>query len=245
MTGMFDAGRTTSSKKTPNGMPFIVIDGTDGSGKGTQTKLLVERLQREGRTVEQLSFPRYGNPSAHFVEQYLNGRYGTGMDVGPHRSSLFYALDRFDAAAGIRAALAAGTVVISDRYVSANKGHQMGKITDPAERQAFLDWINDLEYRVLGIPKPDLTILLHMPSEIAYELIAKKDDRGYLNGKKRDIHEADPGHLKAAEQAYLEIPSMDVVENWEVVSCMDGGNLMSIETIHEKLWQRILPLLNA
>ena len=121
----------------------------------------------------------------------------------------------------------------------------MGKITDPAERQAFLDWINDLEYRVLGIPKPDLTILLHMPSEIAYELIAKKDDRGYLNGKKRDIHEADPGHLKAAEQAYLEIPSMDVVENWEVVSCMDGGNLMSIETIHEKLWQRILPLLNA
>jgi dTMP kinase len=240
---MSDAERTTSSKKTPNGMPFIVIDGTDGSGKGTQTKLLVERLQREGHNVEQLSFPRYSQQSAYFVEQYLNGQYGTGMDVGPHKSSLFYALDRFDASAGIRAALAAGTVVISDRYVSANKGHQMGKITDQTERKAFLDWINDLEYRILGIPKPDLTILLHMPSEIAYELIAKKDERGYLNGKKRDIHEADPGHLKAAEQAYLDIPSMDTVENWEVVSCMENGALMSIDAIHERLWQRVHQLL--
>jgi len=224
--------------------PFIVIDGTDGSGKGTQTKLLVERLRREGHAVEQLSFPRYSKPSAYFVEQYLNGHYGAGSEVGPHKSSLFYALDRFDASTGIRAALDAGTIVVSDRYVSANKGHQMGKLTDPGERKAFLDWINDLEYRILGIPKPDLTILLHVPSEIAYELIAKKDERGYLNGKKRDIHEADPGHLKAAEQAYLDIPSMDTVERWEVTSCMENGQLMSIEAIHEKLWQRIKPLLS-
>lgn len=225
--------------------PFIVIDGTDGSGKGTQTKLLVERLRAEGRAVEQLSFPRYGKPEAFFIEQYLTGHYGDLSEVGPYRASVLFAVERFHVAQDIRKMREAGTIVVSDRYVSANKGMQMGKITDPGERKTFLDWLNDFEYRLLGVPKPDLTILLHVPSEVAYELVANKDERGYLNGKKRDIHEANLPFLQNAERAYLSLPEMDTVENWEVFSCMEEGKLLPIETIHERLWQRINPLLGT
>lgn len=216
--------------------PFIVIDGTDGSGKGTQTKLLVERLEREGTAVAHLSFPRYKQPEAYFIEQYLNGAYGSAQEVGPYRASVLFAVERFHVSGNMRKLLDEGVTLVADRYVSANKGHQMGKIANPAERKQFLDWLNDFEYGLMGVPKPDLTVLLHMPSEIAYELIEKKDARGYLDGKKRDIHEADPGHLKAAEEAYLELPKIDDAERWTVLECAPDGRLQSIEEIHERLY---------
>lgn len=220
-------------------MSFIVIDGTDGSGKGTQTRLLVDRLRREGRSVELFDFPQYGSPSAMFVEKYLRGEYGTAQEVGAKRASLFYALDRYDASFRLRKLLADGTIVIANRYVSANKGHQTGKITDPEERKKFVAWLNELEYSILGIPKPDLTILLHVPADIGYQLIALKDERGYLDGKKRDIHEADPEHLRAAERAYLELPAHDTEEHWTIVECTENGTLLTIEQIHERLWRLI------
>lgn len=216
--------------------PFIVIDGTDGSGKATQTKLLVDRLNREGHAAEQISFPSYGKPEAFFVEQYLNGYYGASGDVSSKKASLFYALDRFHNSQKIRDLLSQGTILVSDRYVSANKGHQTAKIANPAERKAFIAWLNELEYDILGIPVPDLTILLHVPSKIAYDLIAKKDERSYLKGKPRDIHEADPEHLNAAEQAYLELPTVDDKERWMIVECVEHEKLLSIEDIHERLW---------
>lgn len=223
--------------------PFIVIDGPDGSGKGTQTKLLVERLRREGRVVEHLSFPRYGKPEAFFIEQYLHGQYGTAEEVGPYRASILFAVERFHVANEIRRLLETGTIIVSDRYVSANKGHQMAKLTNPDARKKFLDWLNDFEYRLLGIPVPDLTVMLHVPADIAYDLIAKKDERGYLHGKARDIHEADRGHLEAAERAYLDLPAMDTVERWQKLECLENGTLLSIEEIHERLWNVIAPLL--
>jgi dTMP kinase len=225
----------------PNGT-FIVIDGTDGSGKGVQTAKLTERLKAEGRDVALFDFPRYGNPSAYFVEKYLRGEYGSADEVGPYRASTFFALDRYDAAPQIREALARGAVVISNRYVSANKGHQTAKITDPEERKRFLEWLNGFEYGLLGIPKPDLTILLHVPADVVFELIAKKDERAYLNGKVRDILEEDRGHLRAAEEAYLSLASQDKTEHWEIVECMEEGKLLSIEEIHERLWRRLQPL---
>jgi dTMP kinase len=216
---------------------FIVIDGTDGSGKGTQTTRLTERLRAEGRDVVTLDFPRYGNPSAFFVEKYLRGEYGNA--VGAKQASLFYALDRFDAAEGIRAALARGAIVVSNRYVSANKGHQTAKLQTAEERKAFLDWLNDLEYGIFGIPKPDVTVLLHVPADIGFDLIAKKDERAYLNGKVRDIHEADRSHLRAAEEAYLSLPALDTVEQWKIIECMENGVLLSIEEVHERLWNTL------
>lgn len=220
---------------------FIVIDGTDGSGKGTQTIRLTERLKAEGRDVVTMDFPRYGNPSAYFVEKYLRGEYGTAEEVGPYRASIYFALDRSDASKEIRDALERGAIVISNRYVSANKGHQMGKLKDPGERKRFLDWLNELEYGTLKIPKPDLTILLHVPADVGFDLIAKKDERAYLNGKVRDIHEADRNHLYAAEQAYLSLADLDTAENWKLVECMENGELLSIESVHEKLWNLLVP----
>ncbi|MDO8584194.1 MAG: thymidylate kinase [bacterium] len=224
-------------------MPFIVIDGTDGSGKGTQTRLLVDRLKRDGRPVELFDFPQYGSPSALFVERYLRGEYGTAQDVGAKRASLFYALDRYDASFRLRKLLSKGTIIISNRYVSANKGHQTGKLADYEDRKRFVAWLNELEYSILGIPKPDLTILLHVPADIGYQLVASKDERGYLDGKKRDIHEADPDHLRAAERAYLELPNHDPEERWTILECTENDALLSIEEIHNRLWDTVSPLL--
>src|SRR3954469_5709001 len=102
---------------------FIVIEGSDGSGKGTQFKLLHEWLVEQHYSVESFDFPQYGQPSAYFVEQYLNGQYGDLSDIGPQKGSLFYALDRFAASFKIRAALDKGVHVLSNRYVASNMGH--------------------------------------------------------------------------------------------------------------------------
>ena len=223
---------------------FIVLDGTDGSGKGTQAARLRDRLVAAGRDAVLVDFPRYGTPAAHCVERYLRGEYGPLESIDAYRASLLYALDRFDAAPDIRDALARGQVVVSNRYVSANKGHQMGKIADSAERRRFLAWLNDLEYRILGIPKPDLTILLHVPADVGFDLVARKDHRAYLAGRARDLHEADRDHLRAAERAYLSLVELDAAENWRRLECVEHGTLLSIDAVAERVWALVAPLLD-
>jgi dTMP kinase len=222
---------------------FVVIDGTDGSGKGTQTARLRDRLAAAGRDVVLVDFPRYGEPAAYFAERYLRGEYGTLAEIDAYRASVFYALDRYDASFGIRDALARGAVVIANRWVSANKGHQMAKIADPEERRRFLGWVNDLEYGVLGVPKPDRTILLHVPAEVGFDLVAQKHERTYLGGRDRDIHEVDLAHLRAAEAAYLSLLALDAMERWCRVDCVDSGRLLSIDQVAERVWQAICDLL--
>jgi dTMP kinase len=221
---------------------FIVIDGTDGSGKTVQATRLIERLRAEGREVEPWDFPRYGKPSAYFIERYLHGDYGTAEEVGAQAASILFAVERFDVKKAIEEKLAQGAVLISNRYVSANKGHQMGKITDPDEQVRFLNWLNDLEYGLFGIPKPDLTLLLHVTAEIGYEL-ARSRDTAAGGGAKKDIHQNDLEHLRAAERAYLRLPEIDKAENWQVVECVEDGRLLPIETIHEKIWAAVSGLI--
>ncbi len=117
---------------------FIVIDGTDGSGKGTQTEILVNRLRNLGHDVAMADFPQYGQVSAGLVEEYLNGNYGKAEEVGPYRASIFYACDRYDASFKIRKWLEEGKIVISNRYVTANMGHQGGKISSQKRRKNIL-----------------------------------------------------------------------------------------------------------
>lgn len=219
-----------------------MIEGTDGSGKGTQTDLLVERLKAEGHRVQSISFPRYGERSAAMVEDYLHGKYGTAEEVGAYRASIFYAADRYAASAEIRQWLAEGQIVIANRYVGSNMGHQGGKIFDPDERAKYFAWVRDLEYTIFGIPKPDVNLILHVPAEIAYALIEKKDDRAYLQGKKRDIHEADIAHLKAAEVSYLDMAER--FPEFTLVKCAPTNEIMSREAIHELIWSHIAPRLN-
>jgi dTMP kinase len=103
---------------------LIVIDGTDGSGKKTQIALLEKHLKEQGYEVEKIDFPQYGHKSAGLVEEYLNGDYGQANEVTPYQGSLFYALDRYAASFTMKKWLAEGKVVLCDRYVSANMGHQ-------------------------------------------------------------------------------------------------------------------------
>ncbi|MFH1711934.1 MAG: thymidylate kinase [Patescibacteria group bacterium] len=217
---------------------FIVIDGTDGSGKATQTKLLVEKMKQEGLRVETISFPQYGKKSAGCVEEYLAGTYGSAQEVGPYRTSVFYAVDRFDASKKIQTWLESGSHVVCDRYVGANMGHQGSKILDPAERKKFFAWAIAFEHDLMGIPKPDLNLILHIPSELTLELMHRREQtEGSKHGLEHDVHEADPGHLAAAEQAYLDIAEQ--FENFHLVECIEKDELMTPEAIHQKIWKKI------
>lgn len=220
---------------------FIMIDGIDGSGKGLQTELLKKHLAEQGYPVEMVSFPRYGHKSAAPIEDYLNGLYGTADEVGPYRGSILYAVDRFAASHDIRKWLADGKIVIANRYVSSNMGHQGGKITDSEERKKFFTWNYDLEYRIFALPKPDVQLILHVDPVVAQELVDKKGAREYVGGAKRDIHEADLNHLRNAEHTYVEMTK--IFPDFQLVECMEDGNIMTPEKIQELIWKRIAPLL--
>lgn len=131
-----------------------------------------------GKKVLLLDYPRYGEKSAYFVEKYLNGGYG--KNVSAKLASLFFALDRFDDNQDFSQKITEYDYIISNRYVSANMIHQTGKITDPDKRREFLDWIDDLEYKICGIPRPDIVIFLDVPPDVSQKLVEKKDKRDYI-----------------------------------------------------------------
>ena len=216
---------------------FIMIEGTDGSGKGTQTDILVDRLRKEKVEVEQISFPQYGEPSAFLVEEYLNGKYGSAEEVGPYKASILYATDRFAAAPKIKQWLKEGKIVIANRYVASNMGHQGGKIKDIDERKKYFDWNYNLEYEILEIPRPTVNLILHVTPEISQQLVDKKEERQYLKGKKRDIHEDDLNHLADAEQAYVEIAK--TYPEFKLIECVEDDSILPPEQIHAIIWEEI------
>lgn len=219
---------------------LIVIEGTDGSGKATQTRFLAEKLASLGVPFELADFPQYGKPSAYFAEKYLRGEYGTAEKVGPYRGSLFYAVDRYDKSFDIRRWLAEGKVVVSNRYVSANMGHQAGKIKNKTEREKFLRWLAELEYGIFGIPKPDLTILLYVPPEVGQKFVDQKGSRAYTKGKQRDIHEADLKHLQAAAETYLAVAKK---YGWAVIDYRTQNGILSLSEVQARIWERVAKLL--
>jgi len=221
---------------------FIMIDGIDGSGKSLQSEMLIAHFKKDNRPVEIISFPQYGQKSAGLIEEYLTGVYGTAEEVGPYRASIFYAIDRFAAAPKIRAWLAEGKIVVANRYVASNMGHQGGKIENDVERKKFFEWNDNLEYNIFGIPRPDLNIILHVTPEISQELVRKKAEREYLAGGKKDIHETDLNHLKNAEKTYLEIAHS--FPNFALIECVENNKILTPEVIHQKIWDLIKTKLN-
>lgn len=222
---------------------FIVLDGMDGAGKKTQMDLLVSRLEREGHSLSTADFPQYGKPSCWYVEQYLNGKFGTLEEIGARKASFFYALDRFADCNRMKGDLGEGKIMVSNRYVSANKGHQLGKIHDEKEMHEFLGWLNNLEYETLGLPVPDLTLFLHMAPEIGQRLVDQKNAREYVGGKKRDIHEADISHLTNAERAYLFCVEHDQTERWQTITCFEGDEPLRRYEIHEQVYRLVRDIL--
>ncbi|MCK5416509.1 dTMP kinase [Candidatus Parcubacteria bacterium] len=222
---------------------FIVFDGIDGSGKTTQFEILKKKLVSEGFKVEIADFPQYGTKSAGLVENYLNGNYGEANDVGPYRASIFYACDRYDASFKIKKWISEGKIIISNRYVTANMAHQGGKISNDIEREKYFEWLDNLEYKLFQIPRPDINIILHLDAIIAQKLVDKKGHRDYIGGSKRDIHESDLEHLKNAEKIYLKIASS--FPNFKLIRCTENNNIMTKEKIARMIWENLQSMLNT
>jgi len=215
---------------------FIVIEGSDGSGKTTHFNLLLEYLKEQGKDVVAYKFPQYDKPSSYFSVQYLNGAYGDADTLGAYKPSLFYALDRFEASRAIRADLAAGKVVLCDRFVGSNMAHQGQKISDDKEREAYFEWIYNLEFNILDIPEPDLNLVILMPPKLAKKLMNEREKRTYTN-KQHDIHEADINHLTRAVATYEEL-CIRFADTFTAVKCVDdAGKLRSIDDIQVEIRQ--------
>lgn len=222
---------------------FLVIEGTDGAGKSTQYDLFKRRLAEEGYDVEEIHFPRYDEPSSFFVREYLKGNYGTAEEVGPYTGSVFYALDRYQAANQIRNALEAGKVVLCDRYTGSNMAHQGTKFQNSEERRGYFIWLDNLEFQMLKIPRPDHNFVLTAPLEIIQErLNQRQDSSSHVKGK--DIHEADPEHIKKSREVYLDMCNL-FPKDFHRVDAVRSGKVMAPDTIHDLMWKSIESLLPA
>lgn len=232
--------KSKSEKDSTPGL-FITIEGTDGSGKGTQTELLVNRLKEQGYDVVEFSFPRYDEASSYFVKEYLNGNYGSAEQVGPYTGSLFFALDRYAASFGIKNALDQGKVVLANRFTGSNMAHQGTKFASAEERRGFFIWLDNLEFQMLDIPRPDFNFVLRVPADIAQKLVDEKGERNYTD-KKRDIHEADLDHLKKSVEVYDDLCQL-FPKDFKTIDCVRNDKLMPVDTINNLLLETIKPLL--
>jgi len=230
--------KKSKKKKKPQKGKLIVIDGTDGSGKATQTEKLVKELGLGGFEVERIDFPQYGKLSSKLVEEYLSGKL---EEVTPEAVSIFYAIDRFEADGQIKNWLMDGKIVVANRYVLSNAGHQGGKIKDRVDRVKFFRWLDNLEYNIFKIPKPDLNIILHVPAQMAQKLVEKRikvaNKKSKTIKKKKDIHEADIKHLKHAEAVYLEAAKL--FPKTQLVKCVKDAKLLSVQEISNKVWELV------
>lgn len=219
---------------------FIVIEGTDGSGKSTQLELLKQRLQQTKHKVTHIHFPRYENESSFFVRQYLKGQYGSANDVGPYTGSVFYAMDRFQAAHEIKQALDEGQIVICDRYVASNMAHQGNKFSNSEERRGYYIWLDNFEFEVLKIPRPDINFVLSNSIEIIKDrLNAKESSSAHI---KKDIHEKDLSHIEKSLEVYNELSDL-FPKDFYKIDCTRDGQTLKPDEIHNLLWNRIEPLL--
>lgn len=213
---------------------LIVIEGTDCSGKETQSKKLIERFQQEGVDFVYFSFPCYDTPTGKIVggpylgkEHICQGWFPeSAPNVDPKVSSLYYAADRKYNIGKINALLDAGKNVILDRYVYSNMAHQGGKIHDIKERNQMYTWLENLEFGLLELPIPDIKIFLHVSYEASQAL--KKDRPESL-----DENERNKDHLLHAEQAYLEVADR---YEFEKIECSYENQVLSIEEIHEMIY---------
>lgn len=210
---------------------LIVLEGTDGSGKSTQFGLLTKRLEQEHRDFRRLRFPRYDQESSALIRMYLGGAFGKDPSaVNAYAASTFYAVDRMASyLQDWKTDYAAGMLFLSDRYTTSNAVHQGGKVA-PEERAAYYDWLYELEYGKMGLPQPDLVILLDMPIEMTRQLMRKREQD---TNTQADIHEQDLDYLAHCRDSALEAARH---YGWHVVSGVRDGCLRSVEEIHEEIY---------
>lgn len=219
---------------------FLNAEGGDGSGKGTQMQLLHEYAVEMDYAVGFESFPRYKKPVAEPIKRFLNGRYG---NPHPELASVPYALDRLDAKPDMLPIINHPRgVMLTDRFAASNLGHNGGKFDSAEERDAYFEYQRNFEHEILGIPKPDLNVILMVPPEISQQNVDKKAARDYTE-KKRDIHEADINHLQRTRESYLALAALYPGE-FKLIDCMETETRMrSIDDIQDELRNTLHALL--
>lgn len=213
---------------------LIVFEGTDGSGKATQAQLLGERLRERGVSFRELDFPRYGNPFAEPARLYLDGALGKNPgDVSAYAASALFAVDRYASyKQDWGAAYEAGGLILANRYTTSNAVHQASKLP-PGERESFLDWLFDLEYCRLGLPRPDLVLYLDLPTELSERMLRQRERS---TGVRADIHEQDDGYLRRCRESARQIARE---LGWAVVDCAREGRIRPAEEIHREIWGKL------
>jgi len=212
---------------------LIVIDGADGAGKATQVELLVARLRSEGRQVEQIDFPQYkNNVFGKLLRECLDGERGDFMSLDPKIASTLYAADRFESSKQIEGWLAAGTIVIADRYVSANMLHQGAKCPNEETRKEFLNWLNTVEHSIFAVPKPDIVLYLDVPYSVRQGLMRVDNSRSSL-----DVAETNDSHQEATEKSAQAIVAS--LNSWLAIPCTENGTMRSREEIHQAVYEAI------
>ena len=218
---------------------LIVFEGTDGSGKATQAKLLCETLAQRGIAYREIDFPRYGNPFAEPANLYLHGALGNRPgDVNAYAASVLYAVDRFASYKEDWGGFyEEGGIVVANRYTTSNAVHQASKLPE-GERQAFLDWLFDLEYGRMGLPAPDLVLYLDLPTEVSEKMLRHREQ---ATATAADIHEQDGAYLRRCREGAREI-ARDL--GWSVIDCAAGDAPRTVEDIRREVLSRVEPLLN-
>ncbi|EKE20944.1 MAG: Thymidylate kinase [uncultured bacterium] len=224
---------------------FIVVDGTDGSGKATQVKELVKNLRKNKIKVKTIDFPRYyNNFFGKFIGECLVGENGNFVKLNPKLASVLYAADRFESSAQIKKWLDGGFNVIADRYVSSNQIHQGGKITDNKKRKDFLAWLEKMEFGIFKLPRPNVIIYLDVPVKITQELLSKEGSqrkKKYQNGKK-DLVENDLKYLEKSRKSAIKMLKDN--NNWSTIDCVKNGELKTIKEISQEILEKVLKIIN-
>ncbi len=219
---------------------LIAVEGIDGSGKRTQVDLLKNALAAKGHQTYLTGFPIYDSWFGQMVGEFLNGEFGPLEEVDPHFTALLYAGDRFEAKAKIVDALAAGKIVLADRYIGSNLAHQTAR-SSPAERPEFVKWIEHLEYEIYGLPRESLVIYLRVPPLEGQKLVARKKTRRYTPAT-HDLQEGSLRHLEDAAEMYDELAKR---ASWHTVECFDAAKhaMRAPQTIAEEILAAVEPLL--
>ena len=220
---------------------LIVIDGTDGSGKATQVELLAKRLKKESKIVKIVDFPEYyKNFFGEFLGHCLSEQYYKFLNVHPKIASIVYAVDRWESKDKIESWLKKGYIVIANRYVSANQIHQGGKITNSKKRNNFMKWLDQMEYEVFGIPRPNITLYLSLPMNIVLQLLKDRESskmkRAYLK-KKKDVHEMDVNFLINSRKSALKL--VKEIPNFIKIECSEKGEILSREQVHKMVYEKV------
>lgn len=216
---------------------LFVIDGTDGSGKQTQSKKLQERFIKEGIDFKTVSFPNYESPSSSLVKMYLSGEFGEdAKQISPYIASTFYAADRYATfKKDLEKYYNDGGIILADRYTTSNMIHQAGKIENEEERKQILDWIWDFEFNLYKLPVPTEVFLLKMPPETSIELMKNRENK-FTHEEKKDIHERDKKHMIDSFNSACKV-AKDY--NWQIIECVKDGKIRTIEDIHEEIFEKI------